>query len=94
VGPGSAALKRDPAGRYYLLMQRSRGGSTILICDKQGKLMGQIPPAESSSRDARLAYAQDFDVDSAILVEPDRLLLASDTLGVFEFARPDEAGPR
>lgn len=30
---------------------------------------------------------------SAILVEPDRLLLSSESLGIFEFARPDKPAP-
>ena len=63
VGPGTAALKRDPAGRYYVLIPRSRGGSTVLIYDKQGKPLGQIPPAGSSSAAGGLVYGEDFDVD-------------------------------
>jgi hypothetical protein len=29
----------------------------------------------------------------AIVVEPDRLIIASDPRGIFEFERPDSAGP-
>jgi hypothetical protein len=29
----------------------------------------------------------------AIVVEPDRLIIASDPRGIFEFERPDGAGP-
>jgi hypothetical protein len=60
VGPGVAALKRDSAGRYYVL---ARPATAISIYDATGKLVGQIPNANSHG--ATIHYAADIDVDSA-----------------------------
>jgi hypothetical protein len=60
VGPGVAALKRDSAGRYYVL---AKPATAISIYDATGKLVGQIPNANSHG--ATIHYAADIDVDSA-----------------------------
>jgi hypothetical protein len=60
VGPGVAAIKRDSAGRYYILAQPA---TTISIFDPAGKLVGQIPNA--SSRGTAIHYAVGFDIDSS-----------------------------
>ncbi|MGD1210559.1 MAG: hypothetical protein ABR973_04270 [Candidatus Acidiferrales bacterium] len=58
IGPGVAALKRDSAGRYYVL---AAPANAIAIYGSDGKRIGQIPNA--NSRGARIAYAQDVDLD-------------------------------
>jgi len=60
VGPGVAAIKRDSAGRYYILAQPA---TVISIFDSTGKLVGQIPNARSGG--ATIHYAVDIDIDSA-----------------------------
>jgi hypothetical protein len=60
VGPGVAAIKRDAAGRYYILAQPA---TTISIYDPAGKLVGQVPNA--SSHGATIHYAVGIDMDSA-----------------------------
>jgi hypothetical protein len=60
VGPGVAAIKRDSAGRYYILAQPA---TTISIYDKSGQLVGQIPNAHSHG--AAIHYAVGFDIDAA-----------------------------
>ena len=59
VGPGVAAIKRDSAGRYYILAQPA---TSISIFDPAGNLVGQIPNAHS--RGAAIHYAVGFDIDS------------------------------
>jgi hypothetical protein len=59
VGPGVTALKRDASGRYYVL---ARPATVVSIYDSGGKLIGQIPNA--NSRDARIRYAVDIDLSS------------------------------
>jgi hypothetical protein len=59
VGPGVAALKRDSAGRYYIL---ARPATTVSLYDAAGRLVGQIPNA--NSRGVTIHYAVDIDVDS------------------------------
>jgi hypothetical protein len=59
VGPGVAAIKRDSAGRYYILAQPA---TSISIFDPSGKLVGQIPNA--NSRGVAIHYAVGFDIDS------------------------------
>jgi hypothetical protein len=58
IGPGVAALKRDSAGRYYVL---AAPANAIAIYGSDGKRTGEIPNA--NSRGARITYAQDFDLD-------------------------------
>jgi hypothetical protein len=59
VGPGVAALRRDSAGRYYILAEPA---TTILIYDPAGRLVSQIPNA--NSRGATIHYAVGMDIDS------------------------------
>jgi hypothetical protein len=59
VGPGVAAIKRDSAGRYYILAQPA---TAISLYDSSGKLVGQIP--NSNSRGVTIHYAVGFDIDS------------------------------
>ena len=60
VGPGVAALRRDSAGRYYILAEPA---TTILIYDPAGRLVSQIPNADS--RGATIHYAVGIDIDSS-----------------------------
>jgi hypothetical protein len=57
VGPGVTALRRDSAGRYYIL---AKPASTISIYDRAGSRIGQIPNAKS--RGAVIRYAVDIDL--------------------------------
>jgi hypothetical protein len=59
VGPGVTAMKRDSAGRYYILAQPA---NAIQIFGADGVHIGQIPNA--NSRGAKISYAQDFDLDA------------------------------
>jgi hypothetical protein len=59
VGPGVAALRRDSAHRYYVLAQPT---TTVSIYDPAGRLIGQIPNA--NSRGATIHYAVGIDIDS------------------------------
>jgi len=56
VGPGVTALKRDSAGRYYIL---AKPATVISIYDGEGNPIGQIPNARS--RGAVIRYAVDMD---------------------------------
>lgn len=58
VGSGVRALKRDTAGRYYVL---TAPGAAVLVYDAAGKRMGQIPAAGAA---APLVFGDDLDVDS------------------------------
>jgi hypothetical protein len=60
IGPGVGALRRDSAGRYYVL---AAPANAIAIYGSDGKRIGQIPNA--NSRGARITYAQDVDLDPA-----------------------------
>jgi sugar lactone lactonase YvrE len=59
IGPGVSALKRDAAGRYYIL---AAPANAIAIYGADGSRIGQIPNA--NSRGAKIAYASDIDIDS------------------------------
>jgi hypothetical protein len=59
VGPGVSAIKRDSAGRYFILAQPA---TAISIYDSSGKLLGQIPNANSHG--ATIHYAVGIDVDA------------------------------
>jgi hypothetical protein len=63
VGPGVRALKRDSAGRYYVL---NAPGTAVLVYDVAGKRVGQIPASGSpgTSQPASLVFGNDIDVDS------------------------------
>jgi sugar lactone lactonase YvrE len=58
IGPGVTALKRDSAGRYYVL---AAPASVIAIYGPDGKRIGRIPNA--NSRGTKITYAQDIDLD-------------------------------
>jgi len=62
-------------------------GETLVRFSKDGELVGIYYPTISGAR--RLKPV-------ALLVEPDRLLVATDPWGIFEFARPDkpDSAPR
>jgi len=70
IGAGLRAIKRDTAGRYYVL---SAPGPAVLVYDAAGQRVGQIPrlsappgaPIPPVSKDAVLVYGDDLDVDSA-----------------------------
>jgi hypothetical protein len=58
ITAGVTAMKRDAAGRYYVL---TTPASTILIFSPEGKPAGQIPQAGSTT--AKIQFAVDFDLD-------------------------------
>jgi len=77
IGPGVSALKRDSAGRYYVLAAPAK---SIVIYGPGGARAGQIPNA--NSRGAKIVYAQDFDLDAqGRLVVVDR---GANSLKIFE----------
>jgi len=59
IGPGVSAIKRDAAGRYYVLAAPE---TAVLIYGADGNRAGQIPNANSKS--ARIVYASDIDLDA------------------------------
>lgn len=63
AGSGVNAIKRDPAGRYYLLAAR---GNVVHVFDAAGQRLGQIPAAAptgaATSAAATLHYGEDLDV--------------------------------
>jgi hypothetical protein len=59
-------------------------GDELSRFDKDGLLVGSYRTATGNG--TRLE-------PSAILIEPDRILLAADPLGVYEFAMPDKQRP-
>ena len=59
-------------------------GDELSRFDKDGLLVGSYRTATANG--TRLE-------PSAILIEPERILLAADPLGVYEFARPDKQRP-
>lgn len=60
IGAGLRSLKRDEAGRYYVLASQT---SAIFIFGADGKRVGQIPNA--NSKDTKIVYGVDMDVDPA-----------------------------
>lgn len=60
IGPGVSVLKRDSAGRYYVL---AAPANAVAIYGADGKRLGRIP--NDNSNGARIAYAQDIDLDAA-----------------------------
>lgn len=76
VGPGVVALRRDAAGRYYVLTAR---GAAVDVFDAQGQPAGKIP--STPSKDASILYGVDLDVDGlGRLYVADR---AADAIKVF-----------
>lgn len=59
VGPGVNALKRDAAGRYYVL---ALPATTVAIYGADGKRVGQIPNANSH---ATITFAEAIDLDAS-----------------------------
>lgn len=59
VGPGVRALKRDSAGRYYVL---AAPANAIAVFAADGKRVGQIPAANSQT--AKIVFAEDIDLDA------------------------------
>ncbi len=79
VGPGLRSLKRDAAGRYYILASPE---NTIFVFSADGKRAGQIP--NSNARDAKILYAVDLDLDSA-----GRILVADRGANAVRIYAPD-----
>lgn len=64
VGPGLRALKRDAAGRYYVLASPAPG---LLVFDAAGKTLLQIPSGQPSADPSKpkplILFGEDCDVD-------------------------------
>ena len=60
VGPGVQVLRRDAAGRYYVL---AAPATSVSIYASDGKPLGRIPTAPG--KDSTIVFAEDLDVDSA-----------------------------
>lgn len=58
VGTGVVALRRDTAGRYYVLSER---GGAVDVFDAKGQPAGKIPA--TPSKEATILYGVDLDVD-------------------------------
>ena len=58
VGTGVIALRRDTAGRFYVLTER---GGAVEVFDATGQPVGKIPAAPS--KDATILFGVDLDVD-------------------------------
>jgi hypothetical protein len=80
VGPGVTALKRDSAGRYYIL---AKPANVISIYDRDGNSIGQIPNAKSQGA---IKYAVDID-----LGQDGRLFVADRGANAIEVFSPDGA---
>jgi len=81
IGPGVAAIKTDPNGRYYVLAEPA---TAVSILQSDGKRIGAIPNA--NSRGAKIVYAQDIDVDSK-----GRLYVADRGANAVKIFEPDGA---
>jgi hypothetical protein len=57
IASGVVAMKRDSAGRYYIL---ATPPNVISIFSADGKRIGQVP---AGSETAKIQYAVDFDLD-------------------------------
>jgi hypothetical protein len=79
IGPGASVLKRDSAGRYYVL---AAPATAVAIYAAEGRRLGQIPNA--NSRGVKIAYAQDFDLDAA-----GRLFVADRGANAVKIFEPD-----
>jgi len=61
VGAGFREIRRGPNGNYYVL---TAPAPAVLIYDKSGKSVGQVPSAPASTaKGAALVYGESFDVD-------------------------------
>jgi hypothetical protein len=60
TGPGVREIRRDAAGRYYVL---SAPGPTIDIYAQSGEKIGQIPA--KPTQDTEIGYGEDFFLDSS-----------------------------
>src|SRR6266849_4462010 len=60
VGRGVRAIKRDGAGRYYIL---TAPGPAIGVYRADGTRVGQIP--EASAKESAIVFGDDLDVDAA-----------------------------
>lgn len=68
IGPGVRELKRDTAGRYYVLAGSAK---SIVVYGADGKQAGQIPAASQAG--AQIVFAEDFDLDpSGRIIVADR----------------------
>lgn len=65
VGPGVQALRSDSAGHYYILAEPA---TAILIYNAAGKLLGQIPNANSHGSTIRYAVSIDIDPQERLFV--------------------------
>ncbi len=79
INSGVTAMKRDSAGRYYVL---ATPPNVIWIFSPQGTRIGQIPRASAGS--AKIQYAVDFDLDSEGF-----LLVADRGANAIEIFEPD-----
>jgi hypothetical protein len=59
IGPGLEAVKRDAAGKYYVVAAPAH---SVAIFDSDGKRLGQVP--NESSQGATIVFAEDIDVDA------------------------------
>jgi hypothetical protein len=61
VSAGFREIRRGPNGNYYLL---TAPAPAVLIYDKSGKSVGQVPSASAAAaKGAALVYGESFDVD-------------------------------
>ena len=65
VGPGVTTLKRDASGHYYIL---AKPATVVSIYDPGGKLVGQIPNANSQGAKIRYAVGMDLSPDGHLFV--------------------------
>jgi hypothetical protein len=81
IKSGVTAMKRDSAGRYYIIANPS---NAILIFSPDGKRIGEIPQAGSEI--AKIQYAVDFDIDTT-----GRILVADRAANAIEIFSPEGA---
>ena len=77
ISSGVTAMKRDFAGRYYVL---ATPPNVIWIYNPDGKRIGQVPRAGETTK---IGYASDFDVDAG------RVLVADRAVNAVEIFSPD-----
>ena len=65
IGPGVQAIKSDAAGHYYILAEPA---TEILIYSATGKLLGQVPNANSHGATIRYAVSIDIDPQERLFV--------------------------
>jgi hypothetical protein len=81
ITAGVTAMKRDSAGRYYVL---TTPANIILIFSPERKRIGQIPQANSAT--AKIQFAVDFDLDAN-----GRILVADRAANAVEIFSPTGA---